>query len=434
LAIFNKTLLSLKIKWLHSQFRKKILIFRYVLLGRFFGRNAKVDVYLALNDPHSFMLVQMLARLESQYDAQFSIFFVMGALPGTTIAPELQQQWAIRDANLIAEQYQLVKVDNEPSLVLLATGQQAWQLQKSNLKNAEQIFLQTWGNTFQQHYQTSTPTITHQVKNQARLQDKGHYSAAVLFFAGEWFTGVDRLFHFETALCELGLLTSITQKFSVDAEASRDLANFEYDFLPTSSKLNIELQQLEVFLSLRSPYSYLGFVQASALAEQYQLELIIKPVLPLLMRGASIPVVKQKYIYLDALREAKKLDIEFNGFIDPLGDGVINVYTMFAWAEQQGKAREYMLACFRAVYVDNIDLSTVENVDKIVNDLDLDSEKAHAYQAEHDWQQWADCNQQALTKLEFWGVPCFKFQNSRYWGQDRIHFLEKEIKLSLSIN
>jgi 2-hydroxychromene-2-carboxylate isomerase len=434
LAIFNKMIFRLKIKWLHSDIRSKILIFRYFLFGQFFGKNARADVYLALNDPHSFMLVQMLVRLQARYKLDFKVFFIWGALPGITIDPKLHRQWAIQDANLIAEQYRLVKVTHEPSLRLLTTGQQAWQLKENNLQNAEQVFIQAWGNTFSEHYLTSTPTITHQVKNQVRLADKGHYSAATINFAGDWFAGVDRLFHFESALCQLGLLTEITSELSASAAAGKELASTEFTYLSASPKSNVELQQLEVFLSLRSPYSYLGFVQAIALAERYQLKLILKPVLPLLMRGASIPVTKQKYIYLDAVREAKKLNIEFNGFVDPLGAGVINAYAMFAWAQQQGKEIDYMLACFRAVYVDNIDLSCIENVDNIINVLGLDSQQAHTYQAEHDWQQWADNNQIELTTLKFWGVPCFKLKNAKYWGQDRIQLLEQKIKANLSMN
>lgn len=382
------------------------------------------------------MLVQMLSRLQEKYALELKVFFILGALPGVTITPKLHRKWAIQDANLIAEQYQLLKVIDMPSLALLSTGQQAWQLLPSDINNAEDVFLKTWGNTFSEYYPTSTPTITHQVKNQERLEDKGHYSAASICFAGEWFVGVDRLFHFESALCKFGLLAPVKKEVSACVETNRIVASTRLNNCSEAPKLNANSQQLEVFLSLRSPYSYLGFVQAMALAEQYQLELIIKPVLPLLMRGASIPIAKQKYIYLDALREANKLGIEFNGFVDPLGAGVINAYSMFAWAEKQGKAAEYMLACFRAVYVENIDLSFIENVNNIVSDLALSSLEAQAYQLEHDWQQWADNNQRALTKLDFWGVPCFKLQNSShsYWGQDRLQFLEKEIKLNLSIN
>jgi len=398
------------------------------MMGRFFGKKAQAEVYLSLNDPHSFMLVQMLARLAKNYRIDVKVFFIWGTLPGVTIAPKLYRQWALKDANLIALQHQLVQITAEPSLASLTTGQQTWQLLVNTIEHAEQIFINTWGNHFTEHFQTSTPTINHQVKNQTRLQTKGHYAPASIFFAGDWFVGVDRLYHFENMLLKFSLMDNATAALAPD---------FELNSMATSVKLANKTtaatsEPLVIYLSLRSPYSYLGFVQAISLAKRNQLELVIKPVLPLLMRGASIPQVKQKYIYLDAMREAKKLDIEFRGFTDPLGDGVINAYRLFAWAQQQGKAIEYILACFRAIYVDDIDLAITENVDSIYKSLALDVDAAKAYQQEHDWQQWADLNQMSLTQLNYWGVPSFSYGESSYWGQDRISSLEKEIKHFLS--
>lgn len=118
------------------------------MLGRFFGQKAQAEVYLSLNDPHSFMLVQMLSRLSKQYSLNFKVLFIWGALPGITISPKLYRQWAIKDANLIAEQYQLVNITHEPSLLVLTTGQQTWQLLVNNIENAEQIFIKTWGDQY----------------------------------------------------------------------------------------------------------------------------------------------------------------------------------------------------------------------------------------------------------------------------------------------
>lgn len=424
-------LLRLKIKWLQSHYRTKILVFRYFLIGRFLGQKPKAEVYLSLNDPHSFMLVQMLSRLETNYNLNFKVLFIWGTLPGITICPKLYRQWAIKDANLTAEQFNLVHIKDEPTSASLTTGQQAWQLQVNNIANAEQIFINTWGNQFEEHFQTSTPTINHQVKNQLRLKANGHYAPASIFFAGAWYVGVERLYHFENMLKKLSLINELSAALGIKYQLSHSVEP------QSSSHKTIEVNAnkaacestvpIVIYLSLRSPYSYLGLVQAISLAERSHTELVIKPILPLLMRGATIPLVKQKYIYLDAFREAKKLGIEFTGFTDPLGAGVINAYRLFAWAEQQGKAVEYMLACFKAIYVNGIDLANLASFDLIFKELSLNIEDAYAYQDQHDWQQWADMNQVELTNLDLWGVPSFSYGKNSYWGQDRILAIEKEI-------
>lgn len=399
-------------------------------MQNFWRNKAQAEVYLSLNDPHSFMLVQMLSRLANNYQIDIKVLFIWGTLPGVTLCPKLYRQWAINDANLDAEQYQLVKITQEPSLASLATGQQMWQFSNCTIDCAEQIFIKTWGNQYTEFFQTSTPTINHQVKNQIRLQTKGHYAPASIFFAGHWFVGVNRLYHFEDLLRKLGLLRQVTpqlwppQLAETNCTVERLAPVIE---MPKSIKLNKQTKTLTVYLSLRSPYSYLGLVQAIALAERKQLELVIKPILLLMMRGAEIPLNKQKYIYLDAVREAVKHGIEFNGFTDPLRAGVINVYRLFAWAEFNGQACNYMLACFRAVYVNEIDLSKSNNIAAIYAELALNIKDAEAYQATHDWQQWADMNQADLAEINFWGVPSFSFAQYSYWGQDRIPYLENTI-------
>lgn len=424
-------LLRLKIKWLQSHFRTKILVFRYFLIGRFLGQKSKAEVYLSLNDPHSFMLVQMLSRLETNYHLNFKVLFIWGTLPGITICPKLYRQWAIKDANLTAEQFNLIDIKDEPTSASLTTGQQAWQLQVNNIANAEQIFINTWGNKFEEHFQTSTPTINHQVKNQLRLKAKGHYAPASIFFAGTWYVGVDRLYHFEKMLKRLLLIDELSEvlmtKQALSYSAKPQYFPHKIVDINASKTVSESVAPLVIYLSLRSPYSYLGFVKAIALAERCQIELVIKPILPLLMRGAPLPLVKQKYIYLDAFREAKKLGIEFTGFTDPLGTGVINAYRLFAWAQQQGKAVEYMLACFKAIYVNGIDLANHQSLENIFKELSLNIADAYAYQEQHDWQQWADINQIDLTNLNLWGVPSFSYESASYWGQDRIPALEKEI-------
>lgn len=420
-------LLRLKIKWLQSHYRAKILVFRYFLVGRFLGQKSVAEVYLSLNDPHSFMLVQMLSRMATNYHLNFKVLFIWGTLPGITICPKLYREWAIKDANLTAEQFNLVRIKEEPSSASLATGQQLWQFKVNNIDNAEQIFINTWGNQFKEHFQASTPTINHQVKNQLRLKAKGHYAPASIFFAGVWFVGVERLYHFEIMLKKLLLIDKLSESFMLKGAINPEPISLDKVNRCASNIASEKVAPIVLYLSLRSPYSYLGFVKAVELAERHQIELVIKPILPLLMRGATIPLVKQKYIYLDAFREAKKLGIEFTGFTDPLGSGVINVYRLFSWAQQQGKGVDYMLACFKAIYVNGIDLANHENLKTIFKELSLNIEDAYAYQEQHDWQQWADTNQIDLTNLNLWGVPSFSYANNSYWGQDRIPALEQQI-------
>ena len=193
------------------------------------------------------------------------MFFITGPLPGITIAPKLYRPWAIADANLIAQQYQLVKIRQAPSVALLNTGRQAWLLLTNNIENAEQVFLKTWQDQFSEHFQTSTPVINHQVKNQMRLQAKGHYLPGSILFAGDWFVGVDRLYHFEKLLLKFGLVDKVS--VALAANGQHDTAVVPVSLANNPRKIKTAMPTpkkpapMVIYLSLRSPYSYLGLVQ-----------------------------------------------------------------------------------------------------------------------------------------------------------------------------
>jgi len=422
LVIFTKILTWFKVRLIRSDKRAWLLKLRYFTVPNLFRKTPIAEVYLALNDPHSFMLIQVLPELELRFNIQFKLFLVYESVPGVTIDPKLMRSWAIKDANFIAEQYQLKKITQQPTQESLFTGQQMWQLRPKTLENAWQLFQQTWFNEFDDYYHASTPVINYQIKNLMRLVKQGHYLPASIFIAGQWFVGIDRLEHLEKRLSDFGLLKgklgSIYQK--------NQLRLTEQPTQAEPSK-NIVENTLEAFISLRSPYSYIGLLQAEKLSKHYNIPLKIKLLLPLVMRGLTITENKQRYVVFDASREAKKLDIPFTGIADPLGQGIINIFQVFSYAEQQGKGLDFIKSAFNAIYVDGLDLSQNTVVKSLCEQHELNHDEALTYNNEHDWQQWSDCNQSTVNSLGLWGAPCFRFQDVACWGQDRLAQIEQAI-------
>lgn len=368
------------------------------------------------------MLIQVLPELEQRFNIEFKLFLVYESVPGVTIDPKLMRSWAIKDANFVAEQYQLRKITQQPSEESLFTGQQMWQLRPKTLENAWQLFQQTWFNEFDDYYHASTPVINYQIKNLMRLVKQGHYLPASIFLAGQWFVGIDRLEHLEKRL----------SAFDLENNDSEPVYQKNYLALVEQSDNDlvadkIKDDQLEAFISLRSPYSYIGLLQAEKLSLHYGVPLKIKPLLPLVMRGLTITKNKQRYVVFDASREAQKLDIPFTGIADPLGQGIINVYQVFSYAEQEGKGLKFIKSAFNAIYVDGLDLAQVSVIKLLCQQHELSYDEALKYNDEHDWQQWSDCNQSTIDSLGLWGAPCFRFQDVSCWGQDRLVQIEQAI-------
>ncbi|NQY64434.1 MAG: DsbA family protein [Alteromonadaceae bacterium] len=436
----------LVIKWFQSGLRRYLRTFWYANIALRFKKTPVAEVYLSLSDPYSFMLVQVLPLLACRFKIEFKLFLVYGDLSDTAGNISLWNKWAFKDANHLAAQYDLLPVKNIPSQQSLLTGQQMWQFRDNNIEDAINIFRCTWYEEFPEHFRPSTPVMNHQIKNQQRQVAKGHYLAATIYFFGEWYWGIDRLSHLERKLIKLGKgsvenqiyfeknipdfyanVVGTAESVSVDdtfVDNSTDSTNLE----PSVKSIKTTDQtSIDVFVSLRSPYSYLGFIQAQKLSQYYQIPLNIKPVLPMMMRGLSVPKPKQRYIFIDALREAQNKNIPFNNFSDPLGQGVVNCYKLFAYARQKNLAEAYMKSMFEAVYVHGIDLAIKANVEIICRQVGFDYQDAVIFNEEYNWQSWVNEYQKSLAEMGFWGVPCFRFEESVCWGQDRLWLIEQAL-------
>lgn len=406
-----------KVHWLQSSFRQSFLTYRFYSLPLLFGNKAIADVYLSLNDPHSFMLVQVLSDIEKRFNLTFNLYLVADTTLSSEVDVALLKEWSLKDANYIADKYGLIKVKSFPNMKSLVTGQQTWLLQVKTVAQALDVFTHTWLDKFTDHFPLSTPVITAQINNQRRLFRRGYHASGAIFFCGNWFVGIDRLEHLELLLHDKGL------------NKEDDGVNYYKNNLRfTASNLKEESSPtIEAFVSLNSPFAYIGLVQAKKLSDHYQVHLSIKPMIPRSMRGRVIDEHKQRYMLLDATREANKLDIPLREYAKPLNQGVINIYALFSFAEKINKSYEFMMAAFDAIYVTPINLELDKNIKTICQKLDMNYEDAIAYAEENDWQKWSEDNYLMLNNLGLWGVPCFKYEDVSCWGQDRLVQIEDAI-------
>ncbi|WP_426358861.1 hypothetical protein ACPUVO_01030 [Pseudocolwellia sp. HL-MZ19] len=195
----------MKVHWLQSNMRQSFLTYRFYNLPLLFGNKPIADVYLALNDPHSFMLIQVLSDIEKRFNLTFRLYLVTNTTLSSEVDAALLNQWALKDANHIADKYGLIKISSFPDMKTLVTGQQTWLLHAKTVEQALAVFTDTWANNFTEHFPISTPVITAQINNQRRMFRRGYHASGGLFFCGNWFVGIDRLEHLELLLNEKGL-------------------------------------------------------------------------------------------------------------------------------------------------------------------------------------------------------------------------------------
>lgn len=409
--------------WLASDSRQKRLFSKQQRAIKRTNEIPVAEVYLSLSDPYSFMLVQVLPQLAQRFNVEFRLYMVFGFNTEVSANSRLYARWALKDANAIAKQYQLITANKIPDEQYLSTAQQEWQLSNKSIDDAVDIFKKAWLRLYEEFYQLSTPVISAQMTSQQRQRIKGHFMPATILFAEQWFWGLDRLKHLEQLFNQLSLSKAEEE---VIFEANK------LKFLPATAASKVTTKpSIKAYLSLRSPYSYLGFKQLMALAEHYQCDVDIEIVMPMIMRGLPVSRQKQKLIFLDAVREAKTKQIPLTQFFDPAGDGVLQAYQLFAYAKFCDKAAQYLGELYKAVYVEGTSLTNQANLKAICATVGIDYQTAVTYGRHNDWQKRIEHNALELESAGFWGVPVFQYRDTMCWGQDRLWQIEQALYCDL---
>lgn len=394
-----------------------------------------IDIYLRINDPYSYLLVQVLADFEQRYDVQMTFRTILNLQQDMYPEEDMWHDNGYVDAEHLADLYQLEWPNENPAKASLRV-QQGTQLllqlenqqgDRCDWVGIERVFKQYW---FQQPFDALAEDNLRGrtweqrlAENEQTLTEQGHYMSAMLYYAGEWYWGLDRLDHLEKRLINLGLGGDTEVRFD---QTYCNLCKSEPLQVP-----NPKLKKLTLFFSIRSPYSHLGLQQAITLAQHYQLILEVKPVLPMIMRGLLVPDTKKMYIFHDTKREAEKLGIDYGFVADPLGEGVNRCYSIFKYAQSLGKETDYLLNYAQAVNAQGIRSETDAGLKIIVERSGLDWEHAKQLLQQSDcnqqWQVWAEENRQEMVALGSWGVPTFQYGDSVLWGQDRAGLIERVI-------
>jgi 2-hydroxychromene-2-carboxylate isomerase len=184
------------------------------------------------------------------------------------------------------------------------------------------------------------------------------------------------------------------------------------------------MTRVDFYFSFRSPYSYLAGPRAFALPERYDIELTFRGVLPMAMRGQSVPLAKRLHTLRDVDREAARLGLPFGRIHDPIGDGAVRCLRVSEHARDQGRERAFVLGASRAIWAEAVDVSTDAGLRPVCEAAGLDWAGCAAALEDPTLQDRVDANTAALVDLGQWGVPVFVFGDERFWGQDRIEDLQ----------
>jgi 2-hydroxychromene-2-carboxylate isomerase len=410
-------------RWLHEARRR---------LSR---RPHVVSAFLQLDDPYSYLLGHYLPSLTEHYGVELRLYLCEARGDAYQPAPELLAEYSLRDSERLAHELGIPFLDKGASppvehrrsmLDTVASCRQDAGFDEELL----QALSAFWRGDAEAASRRSASAEMRGLSDVA-FQDSqevrsrlGHYNSAMLHYAGEWYWGVDRLPYLLQRLDDLALakdkphhplLSSVSQAMDVTLPVAP----------PTAAK---GLPPLEYFHSIRSPYSYLGLRRAAEIANAFGLQLKIRPVLPMVMRGMQVPKAKLLYIIKDAAREAARRGIRIGRIADPAGAGVERSLAVFFYAESQNRGVEFLVNVGEAVWSKAIDVASDTGMRKVTAKTGLSWPDVQDAMESGDWRDVAAENRESMMSSGSWGVPTMRLGDFVAWGQDRDWLLVRHLE------
>ena len=394
-----------------------------------------VEYFHQVDDGYSHLAAQALAALTERYDIDLQCHLVDGPAGANAPEPELLVNLSRYDASKIAPHYKLDFPENldAPTVTLLKLARSIL----ANLNNQDfvahaatvghalwsgsEVALQELGKV---HGFSSLEEEKAKYENgNTRRDSLKHYSGAMFYYGGEWYWGIDRLYHLEQRLSDLGAdrqpnTAVIMPKQEVKAGQLRDNGSLT----------------LEVFASVRSPYTAMIFDRALELAKTTGVTLQVRPILPMVMRGVSATREKGIYIFSDAAREARASNVPFGQFYDPIGEPSRRCFSLYPWACTQGKGNELLSSFLSAAFAEGVNTNKEDGLRYVVEKAGLEWASAKQVVGQNGWQDTLEENRLAMYESGLWGAPSFRLldRNNKVvlalWGQDRLWLVAKEIE------
>jgi 2-hydroxychromene-2-carboxylate isomerase len=410
--------------------RRRVKAFRRKLSGQ----RAEVLYFHQPDDPYSQLTAQVLAELQARYDVDVRVKLVNE--PDDDVAPERAalQAYSRRDAAKIAPYHNLTFTDpsQQPSEPSLKLARRTLAASSNLLKAAAEIGAAYWSDDTDKLDRTAmvSDDQTERVfREGTRLRAQlGHYLGATFFFEGEWYWGVDRLPYLEERLAESGLRLS----------GCRQITDFQTRPEFMGSPSNGKRLTVEFYPSMRSPYTAIAMAEVLDFPNHYPVDLSLRPVLPMVMRNLPVPQKKGLYILGDTKREADRIGVPFGKIADPVGEPVRRVYSLFSWAEENGKGGAMLKAFADMAWAEGLDTGTEAGMKQVCERAGLDWAHAETIIDNKDWEVWAEENRLQMMQSDLWGVPSFRLLDDKgeelysCWGRDRIWLLAHEIQNALA--
>ncbi len=385
-----------------------------------------------VDDPYSALTIEYVDKIISSYDVVLKNILVGEENPETIHEPTLYTDYCLRDVNRIAHYYGVEFSSNsypKKNLVNLANSILTAVDETDFVAIAKKVSKLLWLHDQKSleelalKYQASPDTVIKRLEQGNTLRnEKDYYFGSAFYYGKELYWGVDRINYLEERLDELGLRKDPTHE------------SMCIPLIKAPQKLESKTKfNLYYYPSLNSPYTFVSIKGVREICTDYPINLITKPVLPMLMRKMNIPNFKAKYLISDAAREGLKKNNPIGKIYSPIGKPARKAYSLFPIIDEAGKGFEYINELLIASFYDGVNIGKDEYLKDTVKKLGLDWNIISKKLGSNNWKKVLDNNLKDMYSGNCWGVPSFKITDSNdknpyfVWGQDRMWLIKEEI-------
>ena len=400
------------------------------------NRPHEVLYFHKVDDPYSHLTIQYIEKLKSSFDIILTPVLVGEEDPKSIHEPSLYSVYCLEDAKRIAPFYGIeLSADSYPkndlidkaNSILSVVEDKDFSEVGSIVSDALWHDNETALDELAKKYNATEDVVKTKIELGNKLRnDKGYYFGSAFYYEKELYWSVDRIHHLEDRLTELGIKKELINEPICAPEITA----------PSILRSDRSVQ-LSYYPSLNSPYTYVSAKRVRELREDYPINLITKPVLPMLMRNMTIPAFKGKYIISDAAREGRKNDYAMGKIYSPIGKPARRAYSLFPIVDEAGKGFEYIDDLLYASFHEGINIGEEDYLKSLIDKLELNWGEIKKSLGTKQWKKVLDDNLKDMYEGNCWGVPSFKITDSDgsnpyyVWGQDRMWLLKEEINKRL---
>lgn len=193
-------------------------------------------------------------------------------------------------------------------------------------------------------------------------------------------------------------------------------------------------KSLEFYFDFGSPTAYLAYKRLMQLRDEYDLQLVYRPMLlggVFKATGNTSPVaIPAKGAYMnqhDLPRFAKRYGVTLN-FNPHFPINTLNLMRGALAAQRLDCFDTYLDAVYTAVWFDGKKMDEIDVIDQVLTDAGLDSQALLALSQDPEVKAELIAATEAAVERGVFGAPTMFMGDDMYFGQDRLDFIEQELQ------